>query len=97
MAIYWKFKIKGSRKFHLSKESDDGIGPGKFTLCGLPTEPRYGVRTISMLDRAGDECPECVEVTVVGAEVEILIAEKHFWRAEKKDPLKYVRETKRKL
>jgi hypothetical protein len=95
MAIYWKFKIKGNRKPHLSKETDEGIGPGKFTLCGLPIGSRYGVRSITTLE--GDECQMCVEQTVVGAEAEILIEQKHFRRAEKKDALKYVREAKRKL
>ncbi len=97
MAAYWKFKIKRSPHFHLSKEPEAGIGPARFTLCGLPTEPKRIPTPRTVTELEGDECQKCVEQTVVGAEGQILIEEKHFGRKEKKEALTYVREAKRKL
>ena len=96
MATYWKFKIKGSRKFHLSKEPEERLGTGKATLCGLSTASRQGsVRTITKLE--GDECQQCVERTGLAALADVLIEEGHFGRREKKEALKYVRQMKPKL
>ena len=97
MATYWKFKLKGSTHFHLSKEPEEGIGPARFTLCGRPTEPKRPPTPRTITEAEGDECLECVEQTVAGAEAEILIEEKHFGRREKNEALTYLRRAKRKL
>jgi hypothetical protein len=81
--MYWKFKIKGSRKFHLSKEPEERLGTGEVTLCGLSTASRQGsVRTITKFE--GDECEQCIGQTTLAALADILIEEGHFGRREKK-------------
>ena len=57
---YWKFKLPGGRKPHLSQ----GDTPPRLTLCMLNAETAIGTskRTITKLE--GDECLKCAEATV---------------------------------
>ena len=55
---YWKYRVKGRRKPHLSR----GDGTGSATLCGIDTNdsPIVGLaRTITELE--GDECRKCAK------------------------------------